>query len=979
MDLEERIRAIGRRLYEASIRSTPSIFDKRRWKGRMMEWAMRDEVFKTKLFHFVDLLPALKEDALVVRLLKEYFLDGPSSSYFVRMGIKWLPESLPFSTLVAKLVRANVRGLARQFIGGEKDEEIEEAVSSLRRSGFAFSVDILGETVVSEREADSYKDRYIRLLDRLHERRGEWPPNPLLDRDDRGPVPTIDLSVKVSSFYSQLDPMDWEGSIQKTRDRLRPLFERARDLSASITFDMEHYYYKDLTIALFKELLEEEGLEGVFGGIAIQAYLRDSRRDLEGLISWAKEKKRRVMVRLVKGAYWDYEVAINRQRGWSIPVFLEKEETDHNYEELTRLLLENISSVRPAFATHNIRSISNAIAIAEELGIPEGAIEFQMLYGMAEPVREAVRGLGYRVRIYVPVGDLIPGMAYLIRRLLENTSNESFLRRSFFERMPFDTLMARPTPKGAKDSKTEGTNPLAFHNEPPIDFSKAINRQKMIEGLERIRKRFGKEYPLYIGGESIIKEGKIPSVNPSRPEEVVGVVSKGSKEEAERAVEEAKKAWKEWRKVPAEERASYLFKVAERMRKERFDLIALMVYEVGKSWKEADGDVAEAIDYLEYYGREMVRLSREVRVASYPGESNEYIYEPKGIGVVISPWNFPLAIPTGMVSAGIVTGNCVIFKPSSLAPVTGWQLAEFFRDVGLPCGVLQFLPGSGEEVGEHLIAHPEIDFIAFTGSMDVGLKIVESSAKVRPGQKGVKRVIAEMGGKNAIIVDETADMDEAIKGIVGSALGYQGQKCSACSRVILVGEIDGFLDRLKEAMASVRIGPPEDPGNFMGPLIDDKAVGKVKGYIDRGLKEGRPLLVKEVKGEGYFIGPAIFIDIDPYSSLAQEEIFGPLIVILRAKDIDEAIEIANSTPYALTGGLYSRSPKNIRKVKEGFMVGNLYINRKITGALVGRQPFGGFGMSGIGSKAGGPDYLIQFMNPRSISENTMRRGFIPKI
>ncbi len=969
MDLEERIKAIGRKLHRASLRSTPSLFDRRRWKGKVMEWAMRDETFKTRLFQFVDLLPSLKEDAMVVRLLKEYFADAPSP-HLLKMGIRAVPELPPFTALTARLVRANVRSLARQFIGGENEKEVGETVRSLWMDGFAFSIDILGETVLSEKEADFYTDNYLRAILYLYEIIKAWPSRPLLERDDKGPIPSLSLSLKVSSFYSQLDPMDWEGSMERTKERLSPIFEKAKDLYASITFDMEHYHYKDLTIAIFKDLTER--FRDVEAGIAIQAYLKDSRKDLEDLISWAKDRGKRLTIRLVKGAYWDYEVAVNRQKGWPVPVYLEKEETDQNYEALTRVLLENVEYVKPAFATHNIRSISNAIAIGEELGIPEGAMEFQMLYGMAEPIRDAVKDLGYRVRVYTPMGRLIPGMAYLIRRLLENTSNESFLRRSFVERLTFEELMAKPSPKG-KVIPEEGD----FKNEPPTDFSREENRRSMKEALSGIKEDLGRRYPLYIGGRQIEREEGITSRNPARPEEVVGIVSKASRKDAERAVKEAKAALKDWKETPPEERASYLFKVAQLMRERRFYLMALMVHEVGKNWKEADGDVAEAIDYLEYYGREMVRLSKEEKVKSLPGERNRYIYEPRGIGVVISPWNFPLAIPTGMVSAGLVTGNCILFKPSSLSPVIGWWLVELFRLSGIPDGVLNFVPGGGEEVGDFLVEHPEVDFIAFTGSKEVGLRIVEAAGRVRPGQKGIKRVIAEMGGKNAIIIDETADIDEAVKGVLESALGYQGQKCSACSRVILVGKVEGFLERLKDAMESIGIGPPEEPGNLMGPLIDEKAVERVRGYVERGMKEGKPLLLREVRGDGYYMGPSIFVDIDPSSPLAQEEIFGPLLVILKAKDMDEALEIANSTSYALTGGLYSRSPRNIEKVKKEFLVGNLYINRKITGAIVGRQPFGGFAMSGVGSKAGGPDYLIQFMNPRSISENMMRRGFVP--
>ena len=414
------------------------------------------------------------------------------------------------------------------------------------------------------------------------------------------------------------------------------------------------------------------------------------------------------------------------------------------------------------------------------------------------------------------------------------------------------------------------------------------------------------------------------------------------------------------------------------MRKQRLQLAALEVLEVGKTWQDADGDVAEAIDYLEYYGREMIRLGKPKKLGNYPGEENYYRYLPKGIAAVIAPWNFPLAIATGMTSAAVVAGNCAIFKPSGLSPVIGYKLCDIFQSVGLPPGVLQFLPGPGSEVGEYLVSHPSVDLIAFTGSREVGLRILELAGATRQGQRNVKKVVAELGGKNAIIVDGTADIDEAVKGVVGSAFGYQGQKCSACSRVIV--ERDAyreFCERLREAVGSIRIGPTENPSNSMGPMIDGKALEKVRAYITLGRQEATPLIIKEAEGGGFFAGPAVFIDVEPGSRLAQEEIFGPVLAVMQAGDIGEAISIANNSQYALTGGLYSRSPGNIQKVKEEFLVGNLYINRKITGALVGRQPFGGFGMSGVGSKAGGQDYLLQFMNPVCISENMMRRGFAP--
>jgi RHH-type transcriptional regulator, proline utilization regulon repressor / proline dehydrogenase / delta 1-pyrroline-5-carboxylate dehydrogenase len=972
-NLERRIREIGMAIYEAIGEETPSLFDGRGWKAEVLTKAMQDDAFKIRLFRFIDLLPALKTDTRAAGLFHEYFGDFHDAPPILRKHLNAITEKNVAD--VAKEIRAGVETLANQFIIGQTPKDALTCLEELRSRGIAASLDVLGEEVLSEKEAQLFTERYIELLKFIAPKIQSLPEIPTLDKDNRGSIPRLDMSLKISSFYSQLDPLNWEGSIEHATKRVGSVFRSAMEYGASITIDMEQYYLKDLTIAILKNILEKHA-DFLFGGIVMQTYLHDSEQDLQQLIDWARTNKRTVTVRLVKGAYWDYETVVNPQRGWSIPVLMRKPETDANYEKLTKMLLENSDYLRPAIATHNIRSISNAIAVADILQIPKNAIEFQVIYGMAEPIRRVLQEMGYRVRAYAPVGELIPGMAYLIRRLLENTFQYSFLRKSFVEKEHLQTSLEKPT---ISNESQVGFVEEGFRNEPVTDFSRAENREKMQHALERLRQQFGRSYPLFINGEELHKNAQINSRNPACPSEIVGNVSIADSRDADSAISGARRSWISWRNTPPEERSAFLFAAAEEMRKRRFELAALEVYEVGKTWKDADADVAEAIDYLEYYGREMLRLGKPRLLGNYPGERNEYIYEPRGIGVVISPWNFPLAIATGMVSAGIVTGNCVIFKPSGLSPICGWHLAELFRTVGLPYGVLQFIPGPGAEVGEYLVSHPDVDFIAFTGSKDVGLRISALAAKTHHGQRNVKKVVAEMGGKNAIIIDETADLDDAVKSVLESALGFQGQKCSAASRVIVHEEIfDEFSRRLKDAMESIEIGPPEEPRNFMGPVVDEAALTKIHNYVDLGKKEGIPALVKEVDSQGYFVGPTIIIDAKPDSRIAQEEIFGPVLTIFRTQNLDEALEIANSTLYALTGGIFSRSPANIYKAKKEFRVGNLYINRKITGALVGRQPFGGFGMSGVGSKAGGPDYLIQFCNIANISENTLRRGFAPR-
>jgi len=516
--------------------------------------------------------------------------------------------------------------------------------------------------------------------------------------------------------------------------------------------------------------------------------------------------------------------------------------------------------------------------------------------------------------------------------------------------------------------------------EPLADFAKEVPRRQMEAALQQVAGQFARTYPPVIGGEIVPTDAWIESVNPSQVLQVVGRCGRATAAQAERAIAVARATFSGWRDTEPARRADYLFRAADVMRRRRFELAAWEVYECGKPWREADADVAEAIDYCDYYGREMLRLT-EPRHMDVPGEENVYFYEPRGLTVVIAPWNFPLAILCGMTTAALVTGNPVIMKPAEQSSVIGAKLMEVFQEVGLPPGVVSYLPGVGEEVGPTLTNHPDVAMIAFTGSRGVGLLINREASVTPPGQDHVKRVLAEMGGKNAIIVDEDADLDEAVHGVVHSAFDYAGQKCSACSRAVVLEPIyDQFLARLVEATRSLTVAPAEDPGCGVPPVIDAEARRRILEYVEKGRAESRLAFAGEVGAlaeEGYFVGPHVFAEVPPAAVIAQEEIFGPVLAVIKARDLSHALEIANGTPYALTGGLYTRSPQSIARVKREFRVGNLYINRKITGALVERQPFGGFKLSGIGSKAGGPDYLLQFVLPRTITENTLRRGFAP--
>jgi RHH-type proline utilization regulon transcriptional repressor/proline dehydrogenase/delta 1-pyrroline-5-carboxylate dehydrogenase len=708
--------------------------------------------------------------------------------------------------------------------------------------------------------------------------------------------------------------------------------------------------------------------------MTIQAYLRDSEQDAREIIAWLQQRGYPLTIRLVKGAYWDQETIKAAQKHWPQPVYHDKVATDANFEAITQLLLENHQYVYSAIGSHNVRSQSRAIAIAESLQVPRRRFEMQVLYGMGDKIAKALVDKGYRVRVYCPYGDLLPGMAYLIRRLLENTANSSFLRQNL-ENRPVEELLAPPIPVLTSPSLA-GTKG-GFCGVADTDFANEESRNRSRLAFDGVRPQLGKTYLPLINGEYVNTTTFVDSLNPSNFNQVVGKVGLLSVEQAEEAMKFAKAAFPAWKKTPVKQRADILRQAGDLMEQRRAELSAWIVLEVGKPVKEADAEVSEAIDFCRYYAEEMELLDKGI-IYDVLGETNRYIYQPKGIAIVISPWNFPLAIACGMTVAALVSGNCTLLKPAETSSVITAKFTEILIEAGIPKGVFQYVPGKGSQVGAYLVNHPDTHVIAFTGSQEVGCRIYAEAAILKPGQKHLKKVIAEMGGKNAIIVDESSDLDQAVVGVVQSAFGYSGQKCSACSRVIVLEPIyDAFVERLVEATKSLNIGEAELPSTQVGPVIDANAQARILEYIEEGKKEAKLALELPAPTQGYFIGPVIFSEVPANGVIAQQEIFGPVLAVIRVKDFQEALEVANNTNYALTGGLYSRTPSHIEQAQAEFEVGNLYINRNITGAIVSRQPFGGFKLSGVGSKAGGPDYLLQFLEPRHITENIQRQGFAP--
>jgi RHH-type transcriptional regulator, proline utilization regulon repressor / proline dehydrogenase / delta 1-pyrroline-5-carboxylate dehydrogenase len=981
--LESEVSALAHRIADLGAGERSDIVQSSWWSERMLEWAMSHPSFKTQLFRFVDVFPATTGDADVLRHLDEYFAQADLPRTF-DLGLE-VADHVPFGkAAAASVARRNITRMARQFIVGADPSSAVQGLERLWRAGSAFTVDLLGEKTVTDEEADAYAARVDELLAALIAATATWPPDDHLERDDIGALPRVNVSIKPTALTSFHDPLSRADALAQAKARLRPILRRARDGDAHVHFDMEHYDAKDVTLQLFRDLLGEDEFAELEAGAVIQAYLKDSRDDLADLVAFSSQRRRPITVRLVKGAYWDTETVVAKAEGWPVPVYEDIDETEANYERCVRVLHDHHGQVRAAFGSHNLRSLAYAVETANERGIPDHGYELQMLYGMAPAVHAAVRRLGYRLRVYAPVGELVPGMAYLVRRLLENTSNESFVRRRFKEGRELDALLAPPRvhelPELAPATRRPATDPSApgeYHHEPVAEWRRASVRAGFAAAVDRVER--SADVPALIDGRPVRTTGSTVSLDPSEITHEVAASASCGRAEANAALDVARRAWPSWARTPVAERAAVLFRAAEWMRARKDDMAALQVFEAGKPWKEADADVCEAIDFCEYYGRQAMRLGAGGAVESPPGETNRLSYRGRGIATVIAPWNFPLAIPTGMVVAALVAGNAVLFKPAEQTPAVAAGLVSALRAAGLPDGVLAFLPGVGEEVGAYLVEHPDVSVIAFTGSRAVGLGIVEAAGVHRTGQRHVKRVIAEMGGKNAVVVDADADLDQAVPAIVYSAFGYAGQKCSACSRLIVVDSVaDELLGRLVGATRSLRVGHPKHMGTQVGPLIDADAHKRVRSYVELAEHEGTVLFHQhDVPSTGFFVGPTIVTDVAPRSRLATEEIFGPVLTVMRVASFDDAVALANDTDYALTAGVLSRSPAHIEQAAAELRAGNVYVNRTITGAVVGRQPFGGYGLSGVGSKAGGPDYLLQFVDPRVVTENTLRQGFAP--
>jgi RHH-type transcriptional regulator, proline utilization regulon repressor / proline dehydrogenase / delta 1-pyrroline-5-carboxylate dehydrogenase len=989
--LDERARQIGEQIFELSAKAAPRVWKKAWWLEQMTRLVDRDESLRARAFQFVECLPALGSNEAISLHLNEFFHDVDALPRAARAWLRPGPAGKWREQVTGWFTKYGAKMMAGRFITGFDIPSAIQTIERLRSQGMAFTFDVLGESTTSNAQADRYAAVYHQILHQLPPIAARWPNIPFIDMDERGPMPRVNVSVKLTGLDPYFDPIDPERSYSQVCSRLRPLLLHARKVGAFVNVDMESSKHRELTINVFQQLLMEDGLrDWEHVGIVLQAYLKAGERDLENMLHWARCRGTRFAVRLVKGAYWDAETAAAERYYADPPVWTNKWETDACYERMARTMLESAGLIRPCFASHNVRSLAVVSATAERLALSPKAYELQMLYGMGDPLKSAVVGMGQCLRVYCPYGDLMPGMAYLIRRLLENSSNDGFLKQSFGDPASHRRLLANPAiakpastpPPRRYYTDLDSEKPMSpFKNAPNTSFANPANRQKMLGAINYVRGELGRAYPLVINGDPVDTDGNFTSHNPSRRDEAVGIVADAGLADTDRAVAAARKAFATWRTTSAAERAALLRKAADRLEDRRFELAATMILEIGKPWREADAEVSEAIDHCRYYAEQMEQIDRHPRLRNIPGESNRLVYSPKGVCAVISPYAFPLSILTGMTTAALAAGNTVVVKPASQASVIASKFVNILHEAGLYPGAANLLLGRGDRLGPPVVEHSDVNLVAFTGSAQVGTSVIHSGAMVRPGQPYIKKMIVEMGGKNAIIVDDDADLDGAVQAIVDSAFAFAGQKCSSCSRVIVLGGVyDAFCSRLRDAVMSIPIGPAEEPMTMTGPLIDECAVERVQRYIELARKEGKILVQAQLPNEcehGYFVPPTVVTGISPRSSVSQEEIFGPVLVVHAASDFDSALAMANDTRYALTGGLFSRSPAHIEQACRQFDVGNLYINRRITGSQVDAQPFGGFKLSGTGVKAGSQDYLLHFMDARCITENTQRSGFVP--
>ncbi|MBI4296292.1 MAG: proline dehydrogenase family protein [Chloroflexi bacterium] len=946
--VEARTQELPRQLYQLMREYRPPL--RERQQDWLMDQMARDAVLESRLLRFVDVLAALDADANrnhIKGLFQDYFSGQfPGCSSLLRLILFVCRQPATPAGLVSVLSRGAMQALSSRFIARPDYPAILDILAYLERQGRYSTIALLGEDVLSEHEAELFKARYLQLVDRLarHCEAGRH-------------APALQLSIKLTSLTDNFNPADREGTLGRVRKRLEEIAQSCVSNGIGLTIDAELYEHREITWYIFSEVF---GPRSSFNrwdgaGITIQSYFKDSENYLQTVIDFAKQRQAPLQVRLAKGAYWNLEVITAHQNHWPVPVFEQKNDTNMAFHNMFATLLRESRHVSVAVAGHNIIDHARTEALRESLGLAEGMVEHQTLFRTAEGVSRALKRMGWVTRDYVPSGELVPGMAYLVRRVQENTSPEGFLMRSRSGESVAE--LSRTTSEAARpavqDKADEG-----FHNRPPKRIFLSIERSTFEAALKANLSQWGQDYPLELGGQTVETQELKISVSPSSPDQLksVGHVHMAGLADAEQAISIVRKGFIHWSATSAQERARILLKVATRLAEERDTLAAWIVHEGGRIWVEALADVDEAADHFAYNANCLLVHERRV----------EEHYQPRGVVAVIAPWNFPAALPSGMISGALAAGNTVVLKSAEQTPIIAARLVKILHSAGVPEDVLLHLPGWGEVVGDYLVRSHGVDMVAFTGSKAVGLGINKKATSTRLSS-GLKKVVVEMGGKNAIIVFADADLDEAVKGILLSTFEHANQKCSACSRVFVHRSIFKHLsERLIHAATSLPVGPADEPGTLVNPLIEQEARERVLAYAEKARSEGKILVDRISTGSSnpLQVGPLV-VELElarlSQSAIAREEIFGPILVLVPFEDENEMLAEINGTAYALTSGIFSRSPRTVARMLREVRAGNIYVNRKITGARVGVEPFGGFQLSGTGPKAGGPDYLFAFL------------------
>lgn len=981
--VEARTREIGEGLCDRLTARAPSIFHGRWWEDRLIAWAAEDEAVKVQLLRLIDVLPVLRDHQSIAEHLEEYYAEVREHlPWAARVGLDLSTNNSILSRALAYNARTNAARMAKRFVAGADLTEGLQTARRLRRQGLSCGFHIATRPVLCDADADHYQKTCISLIEEGSDPVEEWPASATLDDNHLGPIPRLHISIQLSHLDPCFSAIDFAGSKKRVLKRLKPILQTAADHHAFVQFEAERQSEKSLASEIIRDVLNSKIFKPLADvGVTVETSSRDCESELKTLLAWVKKRKTPISVKLMSGRHRDLELRRIDSRVAPAKIATTVDEAESEFESQARFLMKNAEWLHPVLAPRELRSVSHGLAWADEYKVPRPAIEIAFPFGSQEELAQLLAESGLRVRINCPLGPGVGTLSRLAKHQLENSSDNTFLRPNISDTNSVETLLMKPGSQTVVEPVDEETE--SFTHEPRTDFSVAENRDAMSQALADARDDFGQTYPLVIDGKSSESRSSVSSRNPSNTKEIVGHVASASADQAADAVEGAKRTFPQWATSETSNRCEYVELIAAEIRERRFELAAWICLEVGMTWEDAENEVATAIDYCMFYAAEMRRLD-VAQECDLNGEENRYSYRPCGVAVVMGSWRSPLASLTGMLAAAIVTGNTVVMKPAEQSSVVAARLMDVIRNAGVPDGVVNFLPGVGEDIGPELVGSPDVQLVLYNGTYDVGTEINRLAAETDHRQDSIRRVVAELSGNNAIIVDKDADLDDAIPDILSSAFDFAGQKAASCSRVIVLETIHKeFVERLVEAAGSLQIGLAEDAATRVGPVISDDARKEMEQLVESVDEESEEEIVFSGEAgkpgkDGAFANPMIVTGIDPESNLAQQEISGPLLSVIRVRNLDDAFAAANATRFALAGGVYSRSPSTLKRARIEFHVGNLFLNRTITDSKVQRQPFGGYRMSGTGVCSGGPDYLLNFLIPVNVSENTTRRGIEPK-